>query len=171
MIQCVFKNKFYYVELSAILRQPECITDVAFIEFQTDKYWYVYMKRKEPKVFYLHCPSLENESVLHNNVIYFISPVYKIMHNDNSTVQMNTIFVTSKLVSSGHLWVKLVMWNGQCEQSYKSYKTTSCDVLFFTDTRKQKLSWKDRMYFFAQLPRSFSCVRVCVCVCVSLCFC
>ena len=35
-------------------------------------------------------------------------------------------------------------------------------MLFFTDTRKLKLSWKDRMYFFAQLPSSFLCVRVCV---------
>jgi hypothetical protein len=33
-------------------------------------------------------------------------------------------------------------------------------MLFFTDTRKLKQSWKDRMYFFAQLPLSFSCMCV-----------
>lgn len=92
------------------------LVDVPVLDSKTENNGYVYLRRG--LIFLdLHYPSLENEIILHNNVLYWNSPDSTVMHNDSNTVQMITVFVLANAVSSGHFWAKLVLWNGQCEQS------------------------------------------------------
>jgi hypothetical protein len=92
------------------------LVDIAVVDIKTENNGYVYIRRG--LIFLdLHYPSLENENILHNNVLYWNSPDCTVMQNGSNTVQMITVFVLANVVSSGRRWIKLVLWNGQCEQS------------------------------------------------------